>query len=920
MVKPLTVTHVGQRGARQSVDITDRVTSLNHWTDAGTGEVASASLMLDCFDGAFLKPVTGVPLLEIYDELRIDVGHTWDTGRHSRTFFVHRLLPQRTSGGAVLTVELLGREDYMREHQAMGQHINATYSSMLTSLCARLSDLGPRQPQFACSATTTPGVPSHAAGSLVLGQGESSTYSLVMRIVERLSQSVSEGGAGDILSLTFTDAPDIVTMHVRSMGGRNADVADRDKPVISTADPDFSSCLPVIEQQELNAVMLRGRPDWGTLPREFSVWRSAIEAWEYYRDYDASASYLEGDRARHGGRVYQRLAHMPGASGVAPTDTAHWREFAFHELLGAGFRYSPWTHGRAQEWQNMASLPQNNRGIDLDSPAYPDGNLSVSDGTITSTDHFRRDWVDYGPLTVASRQATPPSGYGALRDGARVLCAADSTGTDPYGVAYANSIAARVGSRLLVVRPAAAILGGHQVAVLQTGRVWEWHRPPSMSEGDGVRAARSARTGFSGGPLAWHDVSAGPFGNDCFHRPVVIENARGLLPGRSDASGTDYAVGSAIRIVYQETLDSATLGWWNALVSAALGGLGAALAALTGGELEAAGGAGAGAMGWWATLFMAPWPPTSTGGATRGSLWSPPVLDLYNSNVSASGAISPYAAGGEELGETTGIAFLISFDIRLGGADDSPRLGFQGDFPFRIFVYDTEGKVWVKDENVRYLGEAQQIRAYWSEFRPWRARAPLGVTDLVLNWTTPERLELERLNERRVRMVTIQYDRPYDEFGRYNPWGAWDDWLRAAVQGAGTIRHSATIDALHLMKHEHAVERHGSDRLVADPVEVHDGISNSLQLRNAATASLDVGRRRVPAYSITTAGRLDIRLDDTIFYHDALLERSSDRPAAPPATGGEPGTRRLVVTRLQHSYTPAEGWKTQVTAIDRVKD
>lgn len=969
--KPVQVQCIGVRGARPSppVDITDRVTSLNHLTDAGSGEVASASIMLDCFDGAFLVEANSgaTPLLAVYDEMRITVGWPWDTVRPSRVLYVSRLLPQRTSDGMQLTVELLGREDYLRQHHVTGRHVNRTYVGIISNICGDLltpGSLGSGQPQVNCSPATIPGVPAHATGNITFGQGERSSYDLLMEVLGRLNRGVSAGGAGDLLSLTFADQDnnDIIDLNIRSMGGRNSADAPQDRPVIDASSEEFESCLPVVEQQDLNTAIVRGQQDFGSVPRIFAWWRSAIETYDNYPEYSATAAYVAGLRVLHtDGNVYERLAANPGTVGSPPTNTTNWRRFHFHELMGANTAYSPWTAGRAQAWQNMASNPTANRGTSLSSPAYPDGNLSISDGDISSTSHFRRDWVAYGPLTVANRSATPPSGYGrSLARGDRILCSPTSSGTDAYGKAYANSIAALVNSRLVVVRPATALRRGDQVAVLQTGRVLEWQWPSPTARSGGLREARNARDGFARGPAAWRDVSASPFGADCFHRPTIIENVQGFLRGRTRANGTDFSSNSAIRIVYQETINSATYGWLNPLIAAALGGIGVALAALTGPAATAAGGPGAGAFGWWATLFMAPWPPTTAGGETRGSLFTPSLLDLYNSNVSASGATDLYATHGEELGETSGISFLFNFDIRLGGLDTSPRLDYQGDFPFKIFVYDADGNVWVKEEVIRFLGETQQVRAFWSEFRPWRARAPLSVTDLVLNWTTPERLELERLNERRVKMITIQFDRPYDEFGRYAPWSEWDKWFSVAFIGLGTVRHIGTIDALHFMKDEVYIAKDavtGSVRSISDPVERYPDVSNSLQLANIATVALDVGRRQVPVFVMKQQGRTDVRLDDTVYYRDELMvpghERLDDLPewsivghragdvvryrgaawratrltssGSVPRAGNTdweevPGfdhTRRLVVTRVQHTYTSGEGWLTTVQAIDR---
>ena len=938
MVRPYQVILIGQRGARLNMDITDKVVSVDKWVDAGSGEVASCSIMFDILDGTLR---VGTPRIDQYDELLVRMGYSDET-RQERVFFVNRLQPQRTHQGALMQVECFGREEYLRRYFVAGHYRFTPYSDIIADLCNGFLNPGQRQPLIVCDLDA---VPEYAVGSMDFGDGATSAYDAIMQVLGRLNQGTSAGGVGDILSLTFHDRPireglpdssdpdyDTLELTVRSQGSHNAgDTTPTDtRPTVSAAADDFISCSQVIDPEDANHVIVRGQQDFGSLPVEYAEWRSALETMANYPEWATGIAYREGFRVRYKGSVYERLSGLGGSTSVSPTNTTAWSRYRLHQLLGdtssSEFNYSPWTKGRAQAWQNMASNPGNNRAQGIDSPAYPDVNTHIRD------DDNERTEVMFGPINslgdiptqYRGTSSRTTAGVTSINDGDRILCGPTFSlpGTprvtaDPYGNAYANSVAARVGSRLIVVRSTAttplpgfeaiSVERGEQVIVLRTARIYEWQR--SFTSG----SYRDARDRSTSGSLAWRDVTLTRLGGDCFHRPTHIENVEGLL-GRDQhrLNGNAYSANSAIRIAYQATFNTGMVSFFESVNGGALGNFLTLISGLSGAAETAARSVELGAQGWWATLFEAPWPTTNQGSETRRSIFANDVFDSNNLNRSAAGHSGLYSSTADWLGETSGIAWLFWFAMHRGQLGD-PLLAFQGDFPFWATVFDRFNTIWVAPQNVRIQGETQQMRTFWSDYRVFRPRAPWGTTNQLLNLTVPERLEFEQLDPRNIKRIGFQFQRPYDEFGRYTPWTQWADYFQTVLTPtSNVITFEGIIDGVHFMKQPRA---HSADtsalRTVAGPVLDYPEVSNIQQLKNIAAVERDVAQARDAAFAIKTTGRTDIALDDTIFYHDELTVPESDNGA---------NTRKLVVTKLRHSATATAGWVTDVDAIDRVGD
>ena len=124
----LTVTLFKESGGYSSnVAITDDVKSIPLFTDTGTGEVNSATIIVRSLDG--LYNVTGSVKFEEFDRIRIQCtdlgGQSYD-----RYFEIFNILPSQTKGeGTLLTLECLGIEYHTQQiHMAKPYYFEDSYT------------------------------------------------------------------------------------------------------------------------------------------------------------------------------------------------------------------------------------------------------------------------------------------------------------------------------------------------------------------------------------------------------------------------------------------------------------------------------------------------------------------------------------------------------------------------------------------------------------------------------------------------------------------------------------------------------------------------------------------------------------------------------------------------------------------------
>jgi len=141
-------------------------------------------------------------------------------------------------------------------------------------------------------------------------------------------------------------------------------------------------------------------------------------------------------------------------------------------------------------------------------------------------------------------------------------------------------------------------------------------------------------------------------------------------------------------------------------------------------------------------------------------------FDAFNEIFTPTGKVGWNQDDSDDLMEITGVSCLFKLNIRSDDAD----IAFTGDIPFAYWIIDNNGTIWKSKEPYRFLGDVQRFTFYFGNFTPvYRARTPLGISDVVENILVPE-LELRDVFfKNKIIYQGFQIEMSYDEHGRYMP-------------------------------------------------------------------------------------------------------------------------------------------------------
>ena len=435
-----------------------------------------------------------------------------------------------------------------------------------------------------------------------------------------------------------------------------------------------------------------------------------------------------------------------------------------------------------------------------------------------------------------------------------------------------------------------------ECVVIDEGRIYEY-TGPNTTTGRG----KSARYTDDAVPkdLAWRDESVAAMGNDSFHYPSTFTNSEGLLgtdiehPVVSLTQGDsgNYADNSSVKIEYKYVGSAEVTAFVDELIARvgefiSMFDLNGNLKQFTTEAIEdVAYEVQSYNLGWWATLFEAPFPKTTDGNITEevGQIFGGttankvPVLDLNNLNYTPSGESGYGQPDSDMLGPLDGIKFLFRFDV------DGPTFNTHlGDIPFRCTIYDLLGNVWVSDVKVRFQKVTQEMNFPFSSFRIFRSRLQPGfeIANYVVRAINAELKITEIFDRRLVKRINFQCMLTHDDQGRYDPWTWYSVLERATSTLSGiTINHIGEIDALHFTKTPIAIARDegdGSDNTLGERhlntvIKEYPNISNTVQLQKIANSELDIAKHQERRFTLTLYDRCDIDINDRIKISDQSL-------------------------------------------------
>ena len=894
MTKPYKVFH-------DTNDITDSVVSIDKCLDSDAFFIpASAQIMLTSRGGNFATKNE----IEHFDRVKIEwVGEN----NYTKTFFVSAILPQASSNGHLITLELSSYESLLDKMTIGGFWRFASVKTVIKNVIEIYNDNR--------SKSTQPEIkPELNFADIVVGTfdfGDNITIlEALKQLVAYLELSPANGGYGDRFSILFdpirlqNNDTEILNMRIQPQGFNK-------KPYQTITPLDNRKKLTRTHDVEnANITLVRGEESSGSIPTAISKFTGLQEEFDNFPEWKRTEQYKSGIHARYIGSIW--IAGNGTRVGVAPNlNNSGWSLVNF-KTYSKNIDYSPWTNGKADVYRSYTL--QDNKALEQDgfnSPAFVDSNLLIEERGSGSDQGFIQQEV-MATVTNFNGQShnqfrSDSSNILSVYEGMKFLCLSVANGSDQkdkYNRNYKNAVIQVDSDGDWLVVPFSDTNGqpeqGYQVAVRNESKIYEWQyqfNQPHLNRG--------ARQALSTGTFGWRDVSETPRTNHCFHYPSLISNSRSLV----DPSRTSHGL-SSVRVNYEWRISRDNLNYWktllyNPLTSAdPLADLAAGLSGILAGfqyDRESYD------IGWWCTLFETPSPITSYHGAI-GSMYGNPVFDAHNVTYDINGNSGYNTQDDITLGTVQGFAFRFNFDVRVNVAGNNVRRPFQGDLPFRATIYDTEGNVWVADKTYRLLGESQDMYFYFDEFSIYYARAPLAIRHLLINITQPELLRT-RLPERyKIKRIVLQLQAPYDDVGRYDP-ARYVNFLEGTLGGflGAKLVHTGVIDAFRFVNTP--IKRAGNvdDNIPVLNSKIHDlsNISNVEQLQKAANAQLELDRHKNDVISIDTRLAFGLSPGDAFYVNDnkIILDNESGN-----------NTRKYIVTEINYTDSKTQPITRQINA------
>ena len=192
-----------------SSNITNDVKSIPLFTDTGTGEVNTASLIIRSLDGNY--NVTGSVIFAEFDRIRIQctdlAGNSYD-----RFFEIFNIIPSQTKGeGTLLTIDCLGIEYHTQQiHMTKPYYFEDSYTVGASVGDIYNSNRGTKQPVledhnivYLNSNGFGNGLPFYNANNWDFAVNEDSCYNRWIDLIDNGGQAVEAGGALTFFELNF---------------------------------------------------------------------------------------------------------------------------------------------------------------------------------------------------------------------------------------------------------------------------------------------------------------------------------------------------------------------------------------------------------------------------------------------------------------------------------------------------------------------------------------------------------------------------------------------------------------------------------------------------------------------------------------------------------------------------------------------
>ena len=890
-----------------SSNITNDVKSIPLFTDTGTGEVNTASLIIRSLDGNY--NVTGSVIFAEFDRIRIQctdlAGNSYD-----RFFEIFNIIPSQTKGeGTLLTIDCLGIEYHTQQiHMTKPYYFEDSYTVGASVGDIYNSNRGTKQPVledhnivYLNSNGFGNGLPFYNANNWDFAVNEDSCYNRWIDLIDNGGQAVEAGGALTFFELNFlTPLINKIQLKLRASG---------DNPTIKQIKNSVITGVKVGEQEGMLSnptgtnVMAWGSNDHGTLPVDHSKYNSHVERFIFRPEWSSSVTYSQDARVKVtpttevAPKHYKALRETQG--DTPSTSTSDWEQIDMGDEFGDTVQYSPWTDDKATLWLNSGCNPSKS--------TFTTGGF-IDINCVINEEKWFRTWVDAIATsnsdldTLATKYSYVSNDRSKFPRGFRVLVKTNS----PSG-ALAN-----FANMVVEVYPTNSVGGVRwqklyafeklntkvQVAVIDEGKVYT-----------------DTISGTTSSPIhTWSDLSSQGYGNDCFHPYTTVPTNTDGVDLVDDITNEALITRSKlVDVTNRPDITKSGTDDFDQNIDSAVA-FTADHAGITKSAFEGAASPTSNyykhAIGF---TIRFPFPCNIDNSISEGvgdiygggvnNKYEPATLDIQNMNYT-SGGLQGFNHGqaSEDYGQISAVAMWLKYSQQISGAelDDEHR--------FRAWFVDTKDNVVYQDFVLTHSNNWEDIRLPISGFRNYRGRKPIyGYSAIIASVIPPKELEVINIFEwRNIKMFGVQFQGVYDKFGRYDPGknaigGDGDSLTWSTLAGSNKV---LTMDGFRFIKPLLATSGQNTDRNLEPDFLQFPDITNYHQLEGAAKSHLEIEKFKHKEFNIESSGDeiFDVPFGDSFYLHNEDLISDDDK-------SGENNNIKLVAKRIEYSITKPVGGK-----------
>lgn len=869
-----------------TTDISSHVIAIERMTDVGSGEINSATLILNGRDGNFITNDSGsnatpnTPLLDEFDKIKIKI--TDKSGNiYQRIFEVETLTPKKTiQEGIRLDVELLGQERCLQQTHFAKQYYYANANEVVKDICDKYIDTkGTAQVTVDKQGDVNYNeLPKWTANNYDFGSSEMFCYDGLNEIIDKLGTTIAGGGANDYYELGFDD-PDKTTasgqddtkIYIKAFSSGS-------KPSSGLTTLENVTTLPIyntegtVEAKTGTVVVGKGAENFGSFPSNSSRFAAMVEKYDLSPQHQSGLTYPSGVIVQKAGVRYKSNTET---SQTPPH--ANWTIIYPYTIIGSDFRYSPFTKiGTSpssfdgyKAWQNCGSAVNHSTAVNTwTKQGCWDSNLVIQD-----EDHFRT-WVDY---RVRAGNTTPPTQYlfdGNYYRGLRLLVDKEGgSSVSGWDSSFQDKPIKYNGTEWQIIKTPDS---NDQIAVIDEGRNYIW---------DGSE---------------WDDDAATDRGNDCFHIYHGMNQWHGqteLANGNASSDDNNYGKNSAVEAVYEFNPAVAAIGQVLPIDDANYYSVGAWL------------------------NFRFPFPSNSYnsqdigefyGGVGKSSQGYEPVsFDPLNMHLlpngdsgfnksDTTGTTGYNKSNSRELGNCDAIKFNMRLKwYYMVGSTETQTGIISGDYKMRCFAYDDSDNCVVADFELSHDGNWQEVILPLSSFKIYRGRATLRWGNILTNLIVPELEILNIFEWKNLRMIGVQLQESYDAEGRYDPFLP---RYGNPQKNIATYRLKLSIDNFGFSKQLLATSGADPTRNIEPRFLERPFTTNFEQLQSDVDTQEIIEKFRYQAFEIEGEGKCDpnLQFGYSFYLKDDKLTNLEDDT-------GTDNTIKLVAKRIEYTINGTDG-------------